>query len=276
MNRLTTEKRVQIIAALVEGTAINAVSRMTGVSKVTVLKLLKDVGEACAAFEHKALRNLPCQHIQCDEIWSFCYAKEKNVPASKKGQFGFGDVWTWTALDADTKLICSWMLGDRSAATAKVFMQDLAMRLANRVQLTTDGYRPYLDAVDNAFGINVDYSMLVKMYGNDRESGEARYSPADCIGCRRVEITGNPDPKKVSTSYVERNNLTLRMQMRRFTRLTNAHSKKIENLGHALALHFVHYNFCRIHQTLRVTPAMEAGIADHVWSIEEIVSLLEC
>lgn len=275
MNRLTTEKRVQIIAALVEGTAINAVARMTEVSKVTILKLLKDVGEACAAFEHKALHNLPCKHIQCDEIWSFCYAKEKNVPVSKKGQFGFGDVWTWTALDADTKLVCSWMLGDRSAVTAKVFMQDLAMRLANRVQLTTDGYRPYLDAVDSAFGINVDYSMLVKMYGNDRESGEARYSPADCIGCRRVEITGNPDPRKVSTSYVERNNLTLRMQMRRFTRLTNAHSKKIENLGHALALHFVHYNFCRIHQTLRVTPAMEARIADHVWSIEEIVGLLD-
>jgi len=275
MNRLTTEKRVQIISALVEGTAINAISRMTGVSKVTILKLLKDVGEACLAFENKALRNLPCKTIQCDEIWSFCYAKEKNVPQSKKGQFGFGDVWTWTALDADTKLICSWMLGDRSAATANVFMQDLAMRLVNRVQITTDGYRPYVQAVDNAFGINVDYAMLVKLYGNDRESGEARYSPAECIGCRKVEITGNPDPRKVSTSYVERNNLTLRMQMRRFTRLTNAHSKKIENMGHALALHFVYYNFCRIHQTLRVTPAMEAGIADHVWSIEEVVALLD-
>lgn len=188
--------------------------------------------------------------------WSFCYAKEKNVPENKKGQFGYGDVWTWTALDADTKLIASWMIGDRSGATAKVFMEDLAMRLANRVQLTTDGHRAYVDAVDNAFGVNVDYSMLVKLYGNDRET-EAR-----CIGCRVVEITGNPDPKKVSTSYVERNNLTLRMQMRRFTRLTNAHSKKIENLGHALAIHFVHYNFARIHQTLRVTPAMEAGIAD--------------
>jgi IS1 family transposase len=272
MNRLTIEKRVQIISALVEGSAINATARMTGVSKVTILKLLKDVGEACAAFENKALRNLPCKHIQCDEIWNFCYAKEKNVPANKKGQFGYGDVWTWTALDADSKLICSWMLGDRSSITANAFMQDLAMRLANRVQLTTDGFRPYLDAVDNAFGIHVDYSMLVKLYGNDRET-EARYSPAECIGCRRVEITGNPDPRKVSTSYVERHNLTLRMQMRRFTRLTNAHSKKIENLGHALALHFVYYNFARIHQSLRVTPAMEAGIADHVWSIEEIARL---
>ncbi len=275
MNRLTIEKRVQIISALVEGNAINATARMAGVSKVTILKLLKDVGEACLAFENKTLRNLTCKNIQCDEIWSFCYAKEKNVPQNKKGQFGYGDVWTWTALDADTKLMCSWMIGDRSAATANMFMQDLAMRLANRVQITTDGYRPYVQAVDSAFGINVDYSMLVKLYGNDRESSEARYSPAECIGCRKVEITGNPDPRKVSTSYVERNNLTLRMQMRRFTRLTNAHSKKIENMGHALALHFVHYNFARIHQTLRVTPAMEAGIADHVWSIEEIIRLAD-
>jgi IS1 family transposase len=272
MNRLTIEKRVQIISALVEGSAINATARMVGVSKVTILKLLKDVGEACAAFENKALRNLPCKHIQCDEIWSFCYAKEKNVPRSKKGQFGFGDVWTWTAFDADTKLVCSWMLGDRSAFTARDFMKDLAARLANRVQLTTDGHRAYLEAVESAFGVDVDYAMLVKLYGNDRET-EARYSPAECIGCRTVEITGSPDPKKISTSYVERNNLTLRMHMRRFTRLTNAHSKKVENLVHALALHFVYYNFARVHQTLRVTPAMEAGIADHVWTIEEIARL---
>jgi IS1 family transposase len=274
LNRLTIAKRVQIIAALVEGNAINATARMTGVSKVTILKLLKDVGEACAAFENKALRNLPCKRIQCDEIWNFCYAKEKNVPSNKKGQFGFGDVWTWTALDADTKLMCSWMIGDRSAQTAHAFMQDLAMRLANRVQLTTDGHRAYLDAVDQAFGINVDYAMLVKLYGNDRET-EARYSPAECIGCRMVEITGNPEPKYVSTSYVERHNLTIRMQMRRFTRLTNAHSKKIENQVHAFAIHSVYYNFARIHQTLRVTPAMEAGIAGHVWSLEEIVSLMD-
>jgi IS1 family transposase len=274
MNRLTIQKRVQIVAALVEGTAINAVSRMTGVSKVTILKLLKDVGEACAVFEDKALRNLPCKRIQCDEIWNFCYAKEKNVPPDKKGQFGFGDVWTWTALDADTKLMCSWMIGDRSSVTAHAFMQDLASRLANRVQLTTDGHRAYLEAVESAFGVDVDYAMLVKLYGNDRET-EARYSPAECIGCRMVAITGNPESKHVSTSYVERHNLTIRMQIRRFTRLTNAHSKKIENQGHAFAIHAVYYNFCRVHQTLRVTPAMEAGIADHVWSIEEIVGIMD-
>lgn len=214
MNRLTVAKRVQIISALVEGNSINATARMTGVSKVTILKLLKDVGEACAAFEHKALRNLPCKQIQCDEIWSFCYAKEKNVPQSKRGQFGFGNVWTWTALDADTKLMCSWMIGDRSVVTAKAFMHDLAMRLANRVQLTTDGHRAYLDAVEGAFGIDVDYAMLVKLYGNDRDT-EAHYSPAECIGCRKVEIIGSPDMKKVSTSYVERNNLSFEARCRR-------------------------------------------------------------
>lgn len=273
MNRLTIAKRVQIISALVEGNAINAVSRMTGVSKVTILKLLKDVGEACLTFENKTLRNLPCKNIQCDEIWSFCYAKDKNVPEKHRGQFGYGDVWTWTAIDADTKLICcSWTLGTRGAETARAFMLDLASRLSNRVQLTTDGYRAYLQAVDDAFGCEVDYAMLVKLYGNDG-GAETRYSPAECIGCRTVEISGRPEPKNISTSYVERHNLTMRMQMRRFTRLTNAHSKKIENHAYALALHMVHYNFARIHQTLRVTPAMEAGIADHAWSIQEIVAL---
>jgi IS1 family transposase len=274
MNRLTVEKRTRIISALVEGNAINATARMTGVSKPTILKLLKDVGEACAAFEDKALRNLPCKRIQCDEIHNFCYAREKNVPADKKGQFGFGDVWTWTAIDADTKLLCSWMVGDRSAATAHTFMQDLAGRLASRVQLTTDGHRAYLEAVESAFGMNIDYAMLVKMYGNDSEN-QTGYSPAERIGCRMVEITGKPDIKHVSTSYVERHNLTIRMQMRRFTRLTNAHSKKIENQMHAFAIHSVHYNFARICQTLRVTPAMEAGISDHVWSIEDIVRLAD-
>lgn len=274
MNRLTIEKRTQIIAALVEGTAINATARMTGVSKVTILKLLKDVGQACAAFENKTLRNLTCKRIQCDEIWNFCYAKEKNVPADKKGHFGFGDVWTWTALDADTKLMCSWAIGDRSAFTAHAFMQDLAARLAHRVQLTTDGHKAYLEAVETAFGGSVDYAMLVKLYGNDREN-EVRYSPAECIGCRVVKITGKPDEKHVSTSFVERHNLTIRMQMRRFTRLTNAHSKKIENQFHAFALHSVYYNFARIHQSLRVTPAMEAGVSDHAWTVEEIVRLVQ-
>jgi IS1 family transposase len=272
MNRLTIEKRVQIISALVEGNAINATARMAGVSKVTILKLLKDIGEACLAFENKALRNLPCKNIQCDEIWSFCYAKEKNVPEKYRGKFGYGDVWTWTAICADTKLIVSWTLGNRGAGTANAFMLDLASRLKNRIQLTTDGHRAYLQAVDNAFGCEVDYAMLVKLYGNDPQA-ETRYSPAECIGCQMVEISGRPERKNISTSYVERQNLTMRMQMRRFTRLTNAHSKKIENQAYALALHFVYYNFARVHQTLRVTPAMEAGISDHVWTIEEIVRL---
>ena len=273
MNRLSIEKRTQIISALVEGNSINATARMADVSKVTILKLLRDVGEACLAFENKALRNLPCKNIQCDEIWSFCYAKEKNVPEKFRGKFGFGDVWTWTAIDADTKLICSWTLGARNAETARPFMMDLASRLSNRIQLTTDGLRAYVQAVDDAFGCEVDYAMLVKLYGNEGDA-EKRYSPAECIGCRMVEISGRPERDKISTSYIERQNLTMRMQMRRFTRLTNAHSKKIENTAYALALHFVHYNFARVHQTLRVTPAMEAGISDHVWSIEEIVKLV--
>jgi len=274
VNRLPIQKRAQVIAALVEGTAINAIVRMTGVSKPTILKLLKDVGEACMAFENKALRDLPCKRIQCDEIWSFCYAKEKNVPMDKQGQFGYGDVWTWTALDADTKLLCSWMIGDRSAITANAFIKDLASRLANRVQLTTDGLRAYLEAVESAFGVDVDYAMLVKLYWNDRVT-EARYSPAECIGCRKVEITGDPKPEHISTSYVERHNLTIRMHMRRFTRLTNAHSKKIENHEFAFALHSVYYNFVKIHETLRVTPAMEAGVSDHVWNFEELAALAD-
>jgi IS1 family transposase len=212
--------------------------------------------------------------VQCDEIWSFCYAKQKNVPADKQGKFGYGDVWTWTALCADTKLICTWKIGNRGASTAYALMHDLASRLSNRIQLTTDGHRAYADAGDSAFGSEIDYAMLVKLYGNDRES-ESRYSPAECIGCRRAALSGNPNPKYISTSYVERQNLTMRMQMRRFTRLTNAFSKKIDNLAAAVALHFMHYNFCRVHQTLRVTPAMEAGISDHVWSIEEVVNLLD-
>jgi len=274
MNRLSTQERAQIVSALVEGNSLRAISRMTGASKVTILKLLADLGKACAEYQEKALRNLTCKRIQCDELWSFCYAKDKNVPEEKRGQFGFGDVWTWVALCADTKLVVTWAIGTRGAGTAYEFMHDLAARLANRVQLTTDGHRVYLQAVESAFGSEIDYAMLVKLYGNDRES-EARYSPAECIGCRSVAITGSPKAADISTSFVERQNLTMRMQMRRFTRLTNGFSKKIENHGHAIALHYMHYNFCRIHQTLRVTPAMEAGISDHVWSIEEVVALLE-
>jgi IS1 family transposase len=274
MNKLTRSKRSQVVSALVEGNSLRAVSRMTGVSKVTILKLLADLGRACADYQDKALHSLPCKRVQCDEIWSFCYAKDKNVPADRRGKFGFGDIWTWVALCADTKLVVTWAIGTRGAGTANEFMNDLAGRLAHRVQLTTDGHRVYLEAVESAFGSAIDYAMLVKIYGNDRES-ETRYSPAECIGCRSVAITGNPKPKDISTSYVERQNLTMRMQMRRFTRLTNAFSKKVENHAHAIALHYMHYNFCRVHQTLRVTPAMEAGIADHVWSIEEVVSLLD-
>lgn len=245
---------------------------MTGVAKNTIVKLLADLGEACSEYQDKAFRNLKCRKIQCDEIWSFCHAKEKNVPKKKQGKFGYGDVWTWTAIDADTKLVPSWLVGRRNAKAAKVFMEDLASRLANRVQLTTDGHRAYLEAVENAFGSDIDYAMLIKIYGQEND-GEKRYSPAQCVGTETIRINGKPEG--VSTSFVERQNLTMRMSMRRFTRLTNAFSKKVENLAHAVSLHFMYYNFCRIHQSLRVTPAMEAGISNHVWSLEELVGLLD-
>jgi IS1 family transposase len=274
MNRLKIEKKTRVVAALVEGTSINATCRMTGVAKHAVLNLLRDLGCAAASYHYRNVKGLPVRRLQCDEIWQFCYAKDKNVPADKQGQFGYGDAWTWTALCADTKLICSWQIGRRDASTAYALMHDLGARLANRIQLTTDGHRVYLDAVESAFGSGIDYSMLVKLYGNDAES-ETRYSSAECIGTRVIPIIGQPNPRHISTSYVERQNLTMRMQMRRFTRLTNAFSKKVENHGWAVALYFMHYNFCRIHQTLRVTPAMEAGIADDVWNIEEIVTLLD-
>jgi IS1 family transposase len=274
MNKLTQSKQVQVIAALVEGNSIRATVRMTGASKNAIQRLLAAIGPACEAYQNRALRNLPCKKIQCDEIWSFCYAKQKNVPADKEGQFGYGDVWTWTALCADTKLICSWKIGTRGASTAYALMHDLAGRLANRIQLTTDGHRVYADAVESAFGSDIDYAMLVKLYGNDNET-ESRYSPGEFVSCRAIPMSGRPKQRDISTSFVERQNLTMRMQMRRFTRLTNAFSKKIENLGYAVALHFMHYNFCRVHQTLRVTPAMEASVTDHIWSIEEIVNLLD-
>jgi IS1 family transposase len=273
MNTLNIERQTAVIAALVEGNSVRSTVRMTGVAKDTVLKLLAKIGQACTEYQDKALRNLTCKRIQCDEIWQFCYAKQKNVPADKQGQFGYGDVWTWVAIDADTKLIPSFTLGSRGAQTAKRFMDDLASRLANRVQLTTDGHRVYLQAVEDAFGANIDYAMLVKLYGNDTEP-EKRYSPAQCIGAIASTVTGKPDARFISTSYVERQNLTMRMSMRRFTRLTNGFSKKIENHHHALALYFMYYNFCRVHQTLRVTPAMEAGISDHVWNLSELVGLL--
>ena len=275
MNKLTQAKRVQIISALVEGNSIRATCRMTGAAKGTVLKLVVDLGKACAAYQDRTLRNLTCKKIQCDEIWSFCYAKEKNVPEEMKGKLGFGDVWTWAAIDADTKLIPCYLVGGRGAEYAKKFVADLASRLAHRVQLTTDGHKAYLTAVEGAFGADVDYAMLDKIYSNPPSKGTTRYSPADCCGTRKIKVKGNPDIAHVSTSFVERQNLTMRMSMRRMTRLTNAFSKKIENQAHAVALHFMHYNFARIHQTLRVTPAMEAGIANHVWTLEEIANLID-
>ncbi len=274
MNNLPMERQIAVISALVEGNSVRATVRMTGVAKDTVIKLLARIGQACAEYQNKTLRNLPCKRIQCDEIWSFCYAKEKNVPADLRGKFGYGDVWTWTALCADTKIIPCWRVGGRDAWNAQNFMHDLASRLANRVQLTTDGHRVYLTAVELAFGTGIDYAMLVKLYGNDPKGEETRYSPAQCIGAIATPLIGNPDRKHISTSYAERQNLSMRMHMRRFTRLTNGFSKKVENHQHALALYFMFYNFCRIHQSLRVTPAMEAGVSDHVWELREIVELI--
>lgn len=272
-NVLSTAKRVQIVSALVEGCGIRATARMTGTSKDTVMKLWREIGEACIRFQDEKLQDLPCKRLQVDEIWSFVYAKAKNVPEEMQGTFDVGDVWTFTAIDADTKLVPSFLVGSRDAGCAAEFMQDLASRLTNRVQLTTDGHKMYLGAVEDAFAGDVDYAMLNKIYGASTE-GEHRYSPAVCIGAEKRCISGNPDVKHVSTSYVERANLTMRMSIRRFTRLTNAFSKKLENHTAALGLFFAHYNFCRIHQSLRVTPAMAAGVTSRVWSVEDLVALL--
>lgn len=271
-NVLSAKRRARIVACLVEGNSIRATCRMTGAAKGTVLKLLAELGYACWAYQDQTLRELPCKRVQVDEIWAFVGAKQKNVPEDKRGEYG--DIWTHTAICADTKLVPCFMVGPRDRGMAQEFMLDLASRMAGRIQLTTDGHHPYLFAVEDAFGSDgVDYAMLVKLYGEDLQA-EKHYSPAKCTGCRREPKLGAPDGRHISTSFVERQNLTMRMSMRRFTRLTNAFSKKVENLEHAVALHFMHYNFARIHQTLRVTPAMEAGVADHVWSIEEIVGLL--
>lgn len=274
MYRLDPAKRAQVISALVEGASIRSISRMTGVARNTIATLLLDAGRACAAYQDKALRNLKAERIQCDEIWSFVGAKDKNVPVNRQGEFGFGSIWTWTAIDADSKLICSWMIGNRDADAAYEFMKDLKSRLANRVQLTTDGHNSYVDAVGNTFGADIDYAMLVKIYGAPRET-EARYSPAVCNGAKKHTITGNPDKKHISTSYVERSNLTMRMHMRRFTRLTNAFSKDLAHHVAAVSLHMMYYNFVRIHQTLRITPAMAAGISANVWEVADIVRLTE-
>ena len=282
-NRLSTEQRARIIGCLCEGMSIRATVRVTGAAKNTITKLLQDLGMVCAAYQDTALVNLPSTRIECDEIWSFCYAKAKNVPEQHRGDFGYGDVWTWTAICADTKLVPSWYVGERNAEDAEIFMRDLASRLAHRVQLTTDGHKPYLSAVESAFGGDIDYAMLHKIYGAATgKDNERRYSPAVCTGIDLRPVTGNPDMDKASTSYVERQNLTMRMGMRRFTRLTNGFSKKVENLAHAVSLHYMHYNFARPHKTLTkanngypTTPAMAAGVADHVWTLTEIAALLD-
>jgi IS1 family transposase len=248
---------------------------MADVSINTVTKLLVEVGAACSEYQDKTFRNLTCKRLQCDEIWSFVYAKDKNVPKKKRGKFGYGNVWTWTALDAETKLILCWYIGTRDAGAAYHFMKDLAGRLSNRVQLTTDGHKAYLTAVENAFGCEIDYAMLQKIYGTEKPEREVRYSPAQCMGAKRAVITGKPDYDHISTSYSERQNLSMRMGMRRFTRLTNGFSKKIENHAHAIALYFMHYNFVRVHKTLRVTPAMAAGVTDRLWSLDDIMGLLD-
>jgi IS1 family transposase len=272
MNRLTTTKRVQVIASLVEGGSINSIVRMTGVAKHTILKLLEDMGCVCAAYHHRHVRGMRSRRIQCDEIWQFVGAKAKNATQEQKAA-GWGDAWTWVALDADTKLCISFLVGGRDTGWATDFAFDIRERVVGRPQITTDAHKPYLAAIEMAFGDNVDYAQMHKVYGASGDV-EGRYSPATCIGCDMKTVIGSPDYEHVSTSYVERQNLTMRMSMRRFTRLTNGFSKKIENHGHAVALHFMYYNFVRVHKTLRVTPAMEAGLSDHVWSLEELVDLL--
>ena len=266
-------KRAQILQMLVEGTSLRSTSRMADVSINTVTKLLVDVAEAAHDYHNRMVVNVRSKRVQCDEIWCFVGAKAKNVSLEKKAE-GWGDVWTWTAIDADTKLCIGYLVGGRDGWWANEFMQDVASRIRGRVQITTDGHKAYLEAVENAFGADVDYAQLQKIYGASNEP-ETRYSPAKCIGCDMKTVSGDPDPAHVSTSFVERQNLTMRMSMRRFTRLTNAFSKKIENHAAAVALHFIHYNFARIHKTLRITPAMAAGISDHVWSYEEIASLAQ-
>lgn len=273
MNRLSREKQAQTVSALVEGNSIRATARICDVDKETVMKLQVEAGFKAADYQDKVMRCLACKRIQCDEIWAFCYAKDKNVPADKQGKFGFGSVWTWVAIDADTKLIPSFFVGDRDAGSAHEFIHDLAKRLSHRVQLTTDGHTAYLVPVEEAFGADIDYAMLVKIYGSSPEK-DTRYSPAECIECIHKTVSGRPDPNHVSTSYVERQNLSMRMGIRRFTRLTNGFSKKIENHAASVALYFMHYNFCRVHRTLRVTPAMEAGLTDHVWTIGEMLEVI--
>jgi hypothetical protein len=277
MNRLSVKSRVQILSMMVEGNSLRATSRMAGVSINTVSKLLVDVGAACVEYQDRVLRDLPCKVVEVDEIWAFCYSKQKNVPEQHKGTFGYGDVWTYTAICADTKLAPTWLVGQQSADDAFIFMRDLASRMANRIQLSTDGNRVYESIVGHAFNFDVDWAQLQKVYRSDPKDARGKYSPPVCTGTKTVVLKGDPDPDRISTSYVERQNLTMRMGMRRFTRLTNAFSKKVENHAAAVGIHFMHYNFARPHKTLANpyprTPAMAAGIADHIWTPREIVEL---
>jgi IS1 family transposase len=273
MNKLSREARAQILGLMVEGMSMRAISRITGASKNTIVKLLEDAGEAFSDYQDRTLRGLTCKRVQVDEIWAFVYSKAKNTPTAKAAPEGAGDCWTWMAIDADTKLIPSFYVGSRDAGAAQHFIGDLALRLANRVQLTSDGHKPYLEAVEQSFGADIDYAMLVKYYGD--APGAGRYSPGVCTGAEQRRVEGRPDPAHVSTSYAERANLTLRMGSRRFTRLTNAFSKKVENHAHSVAIHTMHYNFVRIHQTLRVTPAMAAGVSTTLWELADMVKVLE-
>ena len=273
MRCLDATTRAQIVRCLIEGCSIRATVRMTGAAKNTVTKLVADMGEACALYHDRHVRNLKVRRLQCDEIWSFIGAKAKNASIDKKAE-GWGDVWTWVGIDADTKLVVSYLVGGRDTNWAMDFMDDCARRIQGRVQITTDAHKPYLKAVEGAFGLDVDYAQLHKIYGATSDDEQRRYSPAKCIGSDMKTVIGYPDPAHVSTSYVERQNLTMRMSMPRFTRLTNGFSKKVENHAHAVALHYMHYNFCRVHQSLRVTPAMEAGIANHIWTVDELIALM--
>ena len=275
MNKLPKDKRVQVVSALIEGCSIRSVCRMFKIGKNTVARLLVEVGKVCAMYHDEVMHNLECKRIQLDEIWSFVGCKGKNVPVEKTDEFGIGDVWTWVALDSDTKLVASWLVGLRDGGYATEFVQDLAGRLANRVQVTSDGHKAYLEAIEAGFGGDVDYAMLIKLYGSAPKDEAIRYSPAKCIGCERKYVTGNPHPDFVSTSYVERQNLQMRMSMRRFTRLTNGFSKKLENHCHAVALHFFAYNFIRVHGTLGTTPAVAAGVDHQVWTVEDLVDLVD-
>jgi IS1 family transposase len=274
MNKLDRDSRAKILHLLCEGNSIRAVTRLTGASKATVMKLAVDAGKAAAWYQDRVFQNLTCKRVQVDEVWGFVGAKQKNVATAKRKDLAYGDAWLWVATDADTKLVPSWHVGGRDSEYAMAFMEDLASRLANRIQLTSDGHKAYLEAVEGAFGGDIDYAMLVKLYGAAPE-GEKRYSPAECIGIIKRQIEGKPDPKHISTSYSERNNLNIRMHSRRMTRLTNAFSKKIANHEYAMALHFLYYNFVRIHKTLKMTPAMAAGVTKRLWEIGDIVDMLE-